>query len=220
MKNNRPVRTSSLESKCTVDSTASSTGPEPIKPKRIVSVEKPTHNRDKSEKMQTLLQRYRNTVDRSNSVRQPESKSVIPRRSTSLRKTDSQNSVITKRNNPVERSNSRTSLVSSRSSLNSATSTNTVKKMPLKNLNTSKAIPANRIVSNTVRKPNLVMQQPKTGVTIKRIPSGGTLSNHRPPLKSSGPAFMKPTTSSTTKTHTPTITPTGRLLQYRSTTLK
>lgn len=163
--------------------------------------------------MQTLLQRYRNTVDRSNTVRLPETKSVIPRRSISLRKTDSQTSVTKK---PVERSNSRQSLVSSRSSLNSATSINTVKKMPLKSIGQSKTVPPRTVQNNTtIRKPAVVLQQPKPPVTIKRIPSGN-LTN-RPPVKSS---FMKPTTSSTTKTHTPTTAPTGRLLHYRTTTLK
>lgn len=52
-KGNRPVRTSSLESKCTVDSTSnSSTADAPTKPKRA-----PEKTRVQSEKMQSLLQR-------------------------------------------------------------------------------------------------------------------------------------------------------------------
>lgn len=221
-KGNRPVRTSSLESKCTVDSTSatSSIAEPPPKPKR--AVEKPT-SRLNGDKMQSLLQRYsRGTIDRSNSVRlQPDDSrktSVIPRRAASLRKTDSQNSVMSKKSGPVERSNSRASLVSSRSSLNSATSTNTVKKMPLKTLGTQKTMP--RSIPATPQRKSLLLQPPKPAVTIRRVPSGSTLANQRPPLKASGHAFMKPTTSSTTKTHVPTITPSGRLLAYRSTTLK
>lgn len=213
-KGNKPVRTSSLESKCTVDSTsASSTNEAPTKPKRATD----KAPRVQSERMHLLLQRYSRPVERSISVRttQPDDakKSVIPRRAASLRKTDSQNSV-TRRNTPVERSNSRQSLVSSRSSLNSAASTNTVKKMPLKS---TKTVPSK---TSTVppRKP-LTMQQPKMQA-IKRVPSGSTLASQKPPSRSAGATFMRPTTSSTTKTYTPPIAPTGRLLQYRASTFK
>lgn len=64
----------------------------------------------------------RNALARSSSVRGEGRASVIPRRTASLRKTDSQASLSRR-----ERSNSRTSLRSSRSSLNSAASVNTVK---------------------------------------------------------------------------------------------
>lgn len=64
----------------------------------------------------------RSALGRSSSVRGEGRASVIPRRTASLRKTDSQASLSRR-----ERSNSRTSLRSSRSSLNSAASVNTVK---------------------------------------------------------------------------------------------
>jgi hypothetical protein len=64
----------------------------------------------------------RSILERSSSVRGEGRASVIPRRTASLRKTDSQASLSRR-----ERSNSRTSLRSSRSSLNSAASVNTVK---------------------------------------------------------------------------------------------
>ncbi|XP_044263150.1 inverted formin-2 isoform X2 [Tribolium madens] len=57
-------------------------------------------------------------------VQETPKKSVIPRRSGSLRKTDSSSN--------VQRSNSRNSIVSSKSSLNSSASACTVKKMPVK----------------------------------------------------------------------------------------
>lgn len=214
-KNNRPVRTSSLESKCTIDSTsASSTTETPSKPKRT---EKPVA-RVQSDRMQSLLNRYRAPVERNNSARgltEDNKKSIIPRRS--MQKTDSQQS-ITKRGNNVERSNSRASLVSSRSSLNSAVSTNTVKKMPLKSITNQKP---RSIPVSAPRKPlSPANSQVKPPVTIKRIPSGQSLSNQRPPLRANNPTFMKPTTSSTTKTHTPSAAPTGRLLSFRAASTK
>lgn len=217
-KTNRPVRTSSLESKCTVDSTSASSITEtPLKPKR--TIEKPV-GRVQSERMQSLLNRYKSPVERSNSIRNTQNddpkKSIIPRRAINLHKTDSQQSITNKRGTNVERSNSRASLVSSRSSLNSAISTNTVKKMPLKTIGTQRPA-AKTIPVSAPRKPlSPANSQTKAPVTIKRIPSGQTLANQRPPLRTSNPTFMKPTTSSTTKTHTPSAAPTGRLLSFRA----
>lgn len=214
-KNNKPVRTSSLESKCTTDSTsASSTTETHCQPKRA---EKPAA-RVQCDRMQPLQNRYNKvSIDRTNSARlqnENSKKSIIPRRSTFMHKTDSQQSMTNKSGTNVERSNSRTSLVSSRSSLNSTISTNTVKKMPLKKYDTSKTMPR-AIVSNTPRKP-LTLANAQAKSTIKRVPSGSTLLNQKPPLRTSHQSFMKPTTSSTTKTHTPSAAPSGRLLAFRA----
>lgn len=217
-KSNRPVRTSSLESKCTVDSTsASSTTETPSKPKRT---DKPI-NRMPNDRIQPLLNRYRAPIERSNSVRSTSQnddnkKSVIPRRSINMLKTDSQHSITNKRGNNVERSNSRASLVSSRSSLNSVVSTNTVKKMPLKTIGNQPTKPLGKTIPiiSTRKLLSPANSQTKTAVTIKRGSSGQTLLNQRPSLRN--PTFMKPTTSSTTKTHTPSAAPTGRLLSFRA----
>lgn len=211
-KSNRPVRTSSLESKCTVDSTSASSTTET--PSKSRMTDRTPVTRVQSDKMQTLLNRYRTPVERTNCIRNDDSKkSVIPRRSINMQKTDSQQS-ITKRGTNVERSNSRASLVSSRSSLNSAISTNTVKKMPLKTIN-QKPLTKTIAVSSPRKPLSPANSQTKTAVTIKRVPSGQTLISQRPPLRTSNPTFMKPTTSSTTKTHTPSTAPSGRLLSFR-----
>lgn len=216
-KGNKPVRTSSLESKCTVDSNSTSSTTETINP--IKKIDKPI-TRKNSERSQPLYNRFNKvSIDRTNSTKlqnENSRKSVIPRRSTSIHKTDSQQSITNKRGTNVERSNSRASLVSSRSSLNSAASTNTVKKMPLKKLDSTKV--TQKIIPSAPRKPlTLANAQAKSVVTIKRVPSGSTFVNQKPPLRTTNPAFMKPTTSSTTKTHTPSPAPTGRLLSFRAT---
>lgn len=86
--------------------------------------------------VQTLLERNRQSLERSRSLRASNStaamairNTILPKRTNSLRKSDL-NSAQHKRD--VERSSSRTSLRSSRSSLNSATSTNTVRNNALK----------------------------------------------------------------------------------------
>lgn len=217
-KGNRPVRTSSLESKCTVDSTsASSTTETPSKPKR--TTDKPV-SRVQSDRMQSLISRYRQPVERSTSIKnslqhEDSKKSIIPRRSMNIQKTDSQNSITNKNGNNVERSGSRASLLSSRSSLNSAVSTNTIKKMPLKTIGNQKSAGKTIPVSSTRKPLSPANSQIKSTVTIKRVPSGQTLVNQKPPLRNSNLSFMKPTTSSTTKTHTPSTAPTGRLLSFR-----
>ncbi|KAF5279555.1 hypothetical protein FQR65_LT03377 [Abscondita terminalis] len=147
----------------------------------------------------SLPQKYTRNFERSNSVKQSpkdlSKMSVIPRRSASLRKPESQSAVITKRN--VERSNSRNSLVSSRSSLNSATSTSTVKRLPLKQSNSNNLpktvvnrTPSIKALSGTTKSSLLQRTPPSTSITTQKPP--------RPQMSS----FMKPTTSSTTKTNT------------------
>lgn len=148
-----------------------------------------------SNRLQPSPQKYNRSLERANSVRQqPISKdvsrsSVIPRRFGSLRKTDSQINTISKKN--VERSNSRNSLVSSRSSLNSATSTNTVKRIPLKpaNTNTNSKISSNIRMATATNKNILLKRTPSTSIAPQKPP--------RPQLSS----FMKPTAASTTKTN-------------------
>uniref|UniRef100_A0A1Y1M1V1 FH2 domain-containing protein n=3 Tax=Photinus pyralis TaxID=7054 RepID=A0A1Y1M1V1_PHOPY len=143
-----------------------------------------------------LLGNSSQKVARNNSIKQsaPSSKvSVIPRRSISLRKMELQSIAPDKKF--VERSNSRNSLVSSRSSLNSATSTCTVKRVQLKaptngNCNTSKTInrtPSAKILGSTNK-----------GGLVRRTPPTSSQKPPRPQNQVS--SFMKPTTSSTTKT--------------------
>lgn len=82
----------------------------------------------------SLLERNRQSLERSRSLRTtavaPTTRTVIPRRTNSLRK--STDTMVSPNKRDVERSGSRTSLRSSRSSLNSATSINTVRNVPLK----------------------------------------------------------------------------------------
>lgn len=150
----------------------------------------------------------RNNFDRNSSLRQTtqvatSKKSVIPRRTGSLRKTDSQSS-ITSGKRPVQRSGSRNSILSSRSSLNSSTSTNTVKRIP-----------------QSIKTP----QQPTQSINLKssgKLPlrrsssSSSNIPNKRPPRPNS--SFMKPTASSSTKVNNAVNIPTSRLHQptYRS----
>ena len=153
----KPMRASSLESKSTVDSTTSSDAPA----SKIVRKAPPKYGR--------VLERGTPT---RRTVQEPAKKSVIPRRSESLRKTDSQSN--------VQRSGSRNSIVSSRSSLNSSASTSTVKRVPVKSNSATKAPIGNK--------------------TVKRSPSTGGSTGTKPP-RPQAMSFMKPTTSSSTKIH-------------------
>lgn len=119
-------------------------------------------------------------------------KSIIPRRSESMRKPEQKAS--TPKPPSIQKSNSRNSIMSSRSSLNSATSTCTVKKLPLKpntsNNNLSRPIqrtPSNKSVGSTTVKSNL-----------KRTSSNSSSISNKPP-RPQGLSFMKPTASSSTK---------------------
>ncbi|XP_018332237.1 formin-J [Agrilus planipennis] len=138
---------------------------------------------------------------RSNSVRhtinETSKKSVIPRRSGSVRKIESKDN-STKKN--IERSTSKNSLVSSRSSLNSAASTNTVKRMPLKPSN-------NNSGNGTINKAaSRMVNGIKPGSSGKQ--SSGSVT--RPP-KAQLSSFMKPTASSTTKSTNQSSKTPGRL---------
>lgn len=187
----KPMRTSSVEMKQTLNGSNPSMTKSNLNSKLVPKT-------NLTNRTQLLNQKLNRNFDRSSALRQTtqeaSKKSVIPRRSGSLRKTDSQNTINNKRS--VQRSNSRNSIVSSRSSLNSATSTSTVKRNPLKssNLNT----PNNRIAQRTPSTKALSSIS-KANVNLKRTPaSGGTSAVQKPPRPTS--SFMKPTTSSATKT--------------------
>lgn len=150
-----------------------------------------------SNQLQTLIHRNQQSLERSRSLRVtpplPVSRSAssTPRRTASLRRPEtSQQTLSLPKSLPnkrldVERSNSRTSLRSSRSSLNSAVSTNTVKKMPLK--------PSTSSASALPKKP-LVLQNTSASSTpirsITRVPASRSSSSG----SSIGPTVRKPPT--------------------------
>lgn len=135
-------------------------------------------------------------LERSSSLRKSSqdnsNKSIIPRRSDSMRKTEQKPSTI-KPTNTIQKSNSRSSIVSSRSSLNSSISTSTVKKLPLRpntSNNVSKPVqrsPSNKSIGSTTNKSNL-----------RRTSSNSSSISNKPP-RPQGMSFMKPTASSSTK---------------------
>lgn len=150
-----------------------------------------------SNQLQTLIHRNQQSLERSRSLRVtpplPVSRSAssTPRRTASLRRPESSQQTLSlpkslpNKRLDVERSNSRTSLRSSRSSLNSAVSTNTVKKMPLK--------PSTSSASALPKKP-LVLQNNSTSLTptrsISRVPASRSSSSG----SSIGPTVRKPPT--------------------------
>jgi inverted formin-2 len=139
-----------------------------------------------SNQLQTLIARNQQSLERSRSLRVTApltaSRSVTstPRRTASLRRPETSQQALSlpkslpNRRLDVERSNSRTSLRSSRSSLNSAVSTNTVKKMPLKPSTAASS------VSSLPKKP-LVLQNNSTSSTpirtISRVPASRSSSS-------------------------------------------
>lgn len=179
----KPQRNMSIESKSTESSTKSSEHITPkaqIKTTTIKSLLKPTYNSRNLERSSSLRK-----TSQDNSTNR---KSVIPRRSESLKKNESTKPLS------IQKSNSRNSIVSSRSSLNSATSTSTVKKLPLRP-NTSNNInkpiqrtPSNKSVNSTLNKSNL-----------KRTSSNSNSLTNRPPRPHQALSFMKPTAASATK---------------------
>lgn len=180
------------------------------KPKRVSSLElknvstsdisKPNRSTAKGATTNQITnQKSIRNFDRNSSLRQTtqeisKNKSVIPRRSGSLRKTGSQSSVNNKKSN-VQRSGSRNSIVSSRSSLNSATSSSTVKRIPLKtNSPSTISKPAQKAPNNKLLNVNV-----KSSNSTKRsLVSNNALTTQKPPRPSLS-SFMKPTTSSATK---------------------
>lgn len=137
----------------------------------------------------------RKMLERTTSLRQynaePPKKTTAPRRSDSLKKSDPQSNVASKRSGT-------SSLLSSRSSLNSTTSTSTVKRLPLKptNTNTTTAM-KNGVQRNPgVRSFNSTMN--KTSVPKRANLTVSTQGNLKPP-RPQALSFMKPTAASATK---------------------
>jgi hypothetical protein len=185
IKRAKPVRLTSTDSAATSASDASKRRP----PKSASN-------------LQSLLARNHQSLERSRSMRQPapalRSLTTTPRRVNSLRRPNTESQTVpatptNKRFLNVERSNSKSSLRSSRSSLNSAVSTNTVKKMPLK---PSTAVTA---TSSLAKKP-LVLQNSSTSTNRplgSRVPASRSSSSG----SSIGPVIRKPppTSSSTSR---------------------
>ncbi|XP_022907474.2 formin-F [Onthophagus taurus] len=158
--------------------------------------------------------------DRNNSLRhstvvlsQDSKKSVIPRRTNSLRKPDSQSNNIKKNINlsgnkilnEVQRSSSRNSIGSSRTSINSSTSTNTVKKLPLKSGLNNKNFHSGKIQGNLNGNKLMGNNNNNKTSSVVNLKRSSSVNQQKPPMKpfisssSSNRDFMKPTTSSTTK---------------------
>ncbi|XP_026474847.1 uncharacterized protein LOC113378522 [Ctenocephalides felis] len=159
-----------------------------------------------SDKLKTLIDRNNKSLARSKSMRtslnpvlkraeDPTRKTIIPRRSTSLRKTESQNS--------VERSNSRTSLRSSRSSLNSTASVNTVKKVPLDKTSTpnpNTSTPILRMINRPAPPTNPNKRPLPSSSSKPRIPASRSSSSgssvgptlvRKPPVRITGQSFKE-----------------------------
>lgn len=187
--------------------TTSSCNEEAKKPSRLPTADNATTASDSpkrrpiraSNQLQTLIARNQQSLERSRSLRivppvgASRSATSTPRRTASLRRPETSQQTLSlpkalpNRRLDVERSNSRTSLRSSRSSLNSAVSTNTVKKMPLKPAASSAASP---------KKP-LVLQNSSSASTpirsVTRVPASRSSSSG----SSIGPVVRKPPTPST-----------------------
>lgn len=143
--------------------TSSSTNPPEKKFMRNSAVSKSLMTPSRIESLVQRLQRSdsrSSRLDRSSSVRatpkQADEKRTLLRKSSSLRKTDSQSSIGSNKTangqskrRGVERSSSRTSLRSSRSSLNSATSINTVRNIPPKSQSSDGKLTNRRLAGYT-----------------------------------------------------------------------
>lgn len=178
-KKQKPIRTTSTDSATTTGS-----GETTSRIKSRISVHDRLSSLDRTRSMRGL---------RTNLNSGPSSttlSNLTPRRTNSLRKTDSQSSVGSQKIRDVERSSSRNSLRSSRSSLNSAISTNTVRKMPVK-LTSSQL---NNSLSN--KKPLLTQNNSTTIKTTTRIPASRSSSSG----SSIGTTVRKPPLRSTTST--------------------
>lgn len=199
-----PKRTKSLRSNTTVDSKLSS-----VSPKKRPIVTKST--------VQTLLERNRDSLERSRSLRSatssPSGRAVLPRRTNSLRKTASgehNNTHPTSSTNKrdVERSGSRTSLRSSRSSLNSATSINTVRNVPLKTSRTQPPAITTITLDKSIYKKPLIIQNT---ASVQKTPSGRSASATAPTSAARTPASRSSSSGSS-------IGPTIRRSQTKSAT--
>lgn len=174
-KKQKPIRTTSTDSATTTGS-----GETTSRIKSRISVHDRLSSLDRTRSMRGL---------RTNlNTGPPTTSNLTPRRTNSLRKTDSQSSVGSQKMRDVERSSSRNSLRSSRSSLNSAISTNTVRKMPVK-LTSSQ-------LNNNNKKPLLTQHNSTTTKTTTRIPASRSSSSG----SSIGTTVRKPPLRSTTST--------------------
>ncbi|XP_021704346.1 serine/arginine repetitive matrix protein 2 isoform X3 [Aedes aegypti] len=173
-----------------------------------------------------MITKPQSALERSKSLRgTPPSlvnKNLLPRRTNSVRRTESPllsaNTVNNKQHQlDVERSNSRTSLRSSRSSLSSAVSTNTVKKVPLRPksspLTTSSGLSGSGPVTSSLsvhssptKRPLSAgsIRTPLSGAPASRSSSSGSsigqstttgLAARKPPLKSAGSCSLGASTS-------------------------
>uniref|UniRef100_W4VR99 Putative formin 3 n=1 Tax=Corethrella appendiculata TaxID=1370023 RepID=W4VR99_9DIPT len=198
------------------------------KPQRLVSTHSAATTASENSKRKTTTTPLRPTnvqlllssknstgLDRSRSMRSSPAtassssplRTILPKRTNSMRKPETRSSLLSSSNRQdVERSNSRTSLRSSRSSLSSAISTNTVKKVPLKSQTSSLTTPSSSLSSTshlTNSKRPLVTQNSQsttpTKSSISRVPasrsssSGSSIgpSARKPPLSSSSSSSIK-----------------------------
>jgi hypothetical protein len=149
-----------------------------------------------SNQLQSLLSRNQQSLERSRSLRNApnltSSRNTTPtvQRTNSLRRPDDLQQKLTiksvaNKRLDVERSNSRTSLRSSRSSLNSAVSTNTVKKMPQKLSNETMPSLVKKPMMSNAFKDTLGPSKPlATRVPASRSSSSGSSiqSLRKPPI--------------------------------------
>ncbi|XP_055601838.1 FH2 domain-containing protein 1 isoform X2 [Uranotaenia lowii] len=169
-----------------------------------------------------IISKNQTALERSKSLRgTPPSlvnKNLLPRRTNSMRKSESPLVSTMAKNQQqldVERSNSRTSLRSSRSSLSSAVSTNTVKKVPLRPksspLSSSTLHSTNTSAASSLSAQNSPIKRPLStgstrtglmgGTPASRSSSSGSsigpsaVAGRKPPLKSLGSSSLGPSTS-------------------------
>lgn len=172
-----------------------------------------------------LITKPQSALERSKSLRGTPpalvNKNLLPRRTNSMRRTESPllnvNAAKQQQQLDVERSNSRTSLRSSRSSLSSAVSINTVKKVPLRPksspLTNSSGLSGSGPVSTTLsahssptKRPLSAgsVRTPLSGTPASRSSSSGSsigqgattgVAARKPPLKSVGSSSLGPSTS-------------------------
>nr|XP_023020465.1 uncharacterized protein LOC111509028 [Leptinotarsa decemlineata] len=195
--NPKPTRLSSVENKGTMNSII----PELRKSSRNTRIHSAPNG--KSTKMVERIPSLKKLNQEAPATR----KSVIPRRSDSIKKSDSKTSITSIKPNSIQKSNSRNSIVSSRSSLNSATSTSTVKKLPLRpNTSSNLARPIQRTPSN-----KSVASAGRNN--LKRTNSSSSSISNRPP-RPQALSFMKPTAASSTKSTQPSTT--SRISSFKS----
>lgn len=178
----KPERLTSTDSAATSASDVS-------RNRRSTSSSKPSANT-----LQSLLVKNQQSLEKSRSLRgAPPSKisQLQTKRATSMRVKAGAGEASSNRRLDVERSSSRASLRSSRSSINSAVSTNTVKKVPLKS-----ATPPN--VASPHKRPLSTQNSTTTNKTTNRTPASRSSSSG----SSIGPNRKTPVKSTTGASHT------------------